>query len=300
MNKHINTFNSYKYYDANWDNILSPSVSYIKDTKNVVYDPDVTTDKTVAKAGWVAYNNSGITEYYNPKSSALSSLTVSNVIGIVVIPTSHTEDGTVRVASLDYMSYSTPTTGSSNRQTMYWGGYGVTVPNLTSRTGAVMYITGTSTTTLGGGKFATNYDLSSISGASGWTITTCYNNSEYKYISSNGTNNWNCAPCPYNEDGSKNAVYHTYTNSILSQGLCGADNTDKIMAAVDHEGAITNSYDAGHYPAAECCRAYKDGSWYLPSQAELGYLCAKIKDVDYARIALGRNSLTGTWYWSSS
>ena len=115
MNKHINTFSAYKYYDTAWDNILSPGVSYIKGTKKVVYDPNVTIDKTMAKAGWIVYNNNGITEYYNPKNADISSLTVSNVIGIVVIPTSHTEDGTVRVASLDYMSYSTPTTGSSNR-----------------------------------------------------------------------------------------------------------------------------------------------------------------------------------------
>ena len=107
-------------------------------------------------------------------------------------------------------------------------------------------------------------------------------------------------PVPYTKNNGINSVYFNTSGSILSQGLCGSANTDAIMAAVNHEGNITNIYTVGHYPAAECCRAYKDGSWYLPSIAELGYLYARIKEIEAVRSSLGYTTLTGYYYWSSS
>ena len=308
MNKYINTFSTMEDYGANWENILSPSVSYIKSTKKVIYDAEYTTDKTLAKVGWIAYNNNGITEYYNPKSAGASSLTAGNIIGIVVIEAAHTGDGTVRVVSLDYMDYNNPTTGSTTSVSMYWGGYGSEVPNLTSVNEIVTYVTGTTTTALASSaKFPSNYDIASISGSSYWTITASDNDSSRKFISkspwypgASGYNEYSATPSPYNTDGSISSDYFNTAGSILSYGLCGADNTDKIMADVTHTGDIQNESGAGYHPAAECCRAYKDGSWYLPAEAELGYLCANLKEIEYARNVLGRDSLTTRYYWSSS
>lgn len=308
MNKYINTFSTISDYNANWDNILSPSVSYIKSDKKLIYDAEYTTSKAAAKVGWIAYDNNGITEYYNPKSTDVASLTSSNIIGIVVIPASCTEDGTVKVVSLDYMDYNNPTTGNTTSVNMYWGGYGSEVPNLPAVDKVVTYVTGTTTTALSSdGKFPSNYDIASISGSSDWTITVSGNDSNRKFISrapqypgASVYNEYSATPSPYNTDGSVSNDYFNTTGSILSYGLCGAENTDKIMADVTHTGDIQNQSGAGYHPAVECCRAYKDGSWYLPSQAELGYLCANLKQIDFARTVLERDSITGKYYWSSS
>jgi hypothetical protein len=266
--------------------------SCCQSSTNILPSPGFTTDKTLAKVGWIAYNNNGITEYYNPKSADASSLTAGNIIGIVVIEAAHTGDGTVRVVSLDYMDYNNPTTGSTTSVSMYWGGYGSLVPNLDAINKAVYYVDGTTTTALGTGKFPTDYnyqpDHICITDPQAWyTYAPSYYG--YKDILS-----------PYAIDGGRNFDYFNTPGSILSQGLCGAENTDKIMADVTHTGDIQNESGAGYHPAAECCRAYKDGSWYLPSQAELGYLCVRLKEIEFARTTLGRDSLTTKYYCSSS
>ena len=203
------------------------------------------------------------------------------------------------------MDYNNPTTGSTTSVDMYWGGYGSLVPNLDAVDKVVTYVTGTTTAALSSyGKFPSSYNISAIPQDSyGWEISNCIDNPSYQYISKYNApwgSTYSQTPCPYNIDGSINNVYFNTSGSILSQGLCGAENTDKIMADVTHAGDIQNQNGDGYHPAAECCRAYKDGSWYLPSQAELGYLCANLKQIEFARTMLERDSLTTKYYWSSS
>ena len=52
-------------------------------------------------------------------------------IGVVVVPASHTDDGTARVMSLASMDYNNPDNGNTDGHTnTYWGGYAYDVPNL--------------------------------------------------------------------------------------------------------------------------------------------------------------------------
>ena len=305
MNKHINSFDNIHDYNVASESILFPAVSYIKTTKNVIYE--FTTDKNVAQPGWVAYKENGIVTYYNPKSPELTSLTLSNIVGIVVVPTSHTQDGTVRIVSIDFMDYNNPTTGSNSPVGMKWGP-NTDVTGITNVSSIVTYVTGTTTATLSSScKMPTNYDLKSISGSSEWTISQSENDSRRQFISeypsypgASSKITRPGSPSPYNEDDTISSVYVSTGGSILSQGLCGVYNTDKMMAMVNHTGNIINSSNSGYYPAAECCRAYKNGSYYFPSIAELGYLVASFKEIDNVRESLGLPTLTGNYLWSSS
>ena len=49
---------------------------------------------------------------------------------------------TARFVSLNYMNYTTPTTGNKNTQTMYFGNYGVTIGNVKGGTDQTSYIGG--------------------------------------------------------------------------------------------------------------------------------------------------------------
>ena len=60
---------------------------------------------------------------------------------------------TARFVSLNYMNYTTPTTGSDNYQGMYFGNYGTTIGNVTGGTNSTSYI---------GGKWNTQQCLSKV------------------------------------------------------------------------------------------------------------------------------------------
>lgn len=308
MNTYINLFDTKSQYEVDRLSLDLPNVSLIEADNTLLYNAFFTTDKNKAAAGDIVYKSGDVIIYYNPKCPEVANLETENIIGIVVIEAAHTGDGTVRVVSLDYMDYNNPTTGSTTSIGMYWGDYTSLVPNFDAVDKVANYVTGTTTTTLSNnGKFPSNYNISAIpQGEWGFEISNCIDNPSYQYISryyaSWGGSAYTQIPCPYNIDGSINNVYFNTSGSILSQGLCGTDNTDKIMADVTHTGDIQNKYEAGYHPAAECCRAYKDGSWYLPSIAELGYLCANSKQIEFARTVLERDAIfiATRSIWSSS
>lgn len=86
-------------------------------------------------------------------------------------------------------------------------------------------------------------------------------------------------------------------NDNEGASLNGRANTDKILAAVNHTGNITNSSDVGHYPAAECCNTYLfsftiESHCYLPSAKELLYLAARFETINASLMLCGMSSLS--------
>ena len=234
-------------------------------------------------------------------------------VGIVVVPASHGhyENGKCAIMSLNHMNCDTPTTGGAS-QYMYWGVNGTdinTLPNLDE----VPYVG--SNGNVGDTIIGTSGYAYLPSDYSGFTKvanpydngTNYYYNDSDKYI-----------PSPYMNDGSFNPNY-SMTGSPSSTSNCLADfdgygNTKKILevrGTKDYSSWTPSVGTEADYPAASCCDMYStvaipQGSWYLPSAGELGYVCVRRQALDNSLNKLiqsgvsSANVFASNYYWSSS
>lgn len=222
-------------------------------------------------------------------------------IGVEVIPAEHDVYGTGQagVMSLAEMDSSTPDVGSSERKTLYWGGFNVdtSLPNYNN----INLVDGTVATIayLPSDKLTGTTSLDGVS--------------KYYTASSN-------APSPYNADGSRNEAYYTTAYSAVN-ALSDFDGvsdtkvlTDLATSQSDWKTATTiyNNSGAGYYPAACCCWRFHttgtdQGQWYLPACGELGYVINRISAINttinkvlsvYSSV-VGIGVNTGDDYWSS-
>ena len=216
-------------------------------------------------------------------------------IGVVVVPASHTDDGTARVMSLAAMDYNNPDNGNTNGHiNICWGGHEYNVPELPNLmqvpyiANRIDTITAETQTLLG--FYGTIYECRMCS-----DYYTEYQNpyDTKSYYGGYSVGDY-AIPSPYLEDGSKNPIYHDTSNTgnILAD-MNGKDNTDKILAVDNSDSTdwktgvtISNSgYTETIHPAAQCCWRYhtvgtNQGDWYLPSAGELGYLAARWKAIN--------------------
>ena len=241
-------------------------------------------------------------------------------IGVVVVPASHTDDGTVRVISLASMDYNNPEVGSTDGHVgIAWGGYGSdisTLPNLTQAPSI-----GDSPTELTG-----EQTLKEWLGLNTTEMSSDYYDNEYRNPYDTATcygRSYQCVPSPYLNDGSKNPIYHSTANTGNAYAdMDGKGNTEKILAvdnsvSTDWQTAstITNSTSSSTntqpHSAAQCCWRYhtvgtNQGDWYLPSGGELGYLASRWKAIDNSidkLVSSGFEALAlpvGNRWWSST
>ena len=239
-------------------------------------------------------------------------------VGIVVIPGSHNVygDGSCAVISLKHMSYSTPDTGSTSYQDIYWGQYGTDISTLTNFR-QVCYVgsNGTVNQTVQG---VTDYAY--LPSDNFTTVQNPYDNDTYFYPDDG---DMLYIPSPYNEDDTRNpAYYQTSSPSSTANAMSDFDGvgntkilTDLATKQSDWKTAstITNKYNSGYFPAACCCWRYhtegtKQGDWYLPAMGELGYMMVKFKKINRAisTLTTAYGSTVGVpvnnyhTYWSSS
>ena len=215
-------------------------------------------------------------------------------IGVVVVPASHTDDGTARVISLASMDYNNPDNGKTEGHVnIAWGGYGSdisTLPNLTQAPSI-----GDSPTELTG-----EQTLKEWLGLNTPEMSSDYYDNEYRNPYDTATcygRSYQCVPSPYLNDGSKNLIYHsTEDTGNAYADMDGKGNIEKILAvdngvSTDWQTASTitnnNSTSTNTQPhtAAQCCWRYhtvgtNQGDWYLPSGGELGYLASRWKAID--------------------
>ena len=246
-------------------------------------------------------------------SDALSSYPSDSYtpIGIVVIPASHDVygDGSCGVMSLKEMNYSTPDTGSTLYQYMYWGNYGNNISNLPNLN---QVPTGNQANGLPTGQ--TSYAYLPSDKFSG---TQCLHDTDAYY------NNSSYIPSPYLTDGSRNPGYYQ-TTSPSSFNNCLADfdgrgNSEILWGLATAQSnwrtasTITNNSGDNYLPAACCCWRYhtegtQQGDWYLPAMGELGYIMPPFNKINEA-ITKMRNAYgssvgvtlsNNNYYWSSS
>ena len=235
-------------------------------------------------------------------------------IGIVAVPSFHTDENRPRIVSLAEMNYSTLDSGSvTEYQEMNWGGHRYTVTNLAEK----RYYPYLSSLTESA---SVNYDI-------------YFSYLPSDYFSSNNNNPLNSLEgfqnsdadinmcSPYKEDGSKEERYFDTSNTgnVLAD-FDGKGNTEKILS-VDNSNSIrwqtastieNSSNNQYVHPPAQCCWRFhtdgtKQGEWYLPSVGELGYAYARQVSINTAidninakyNKTLGINFNT-SYYWSST
>lgn len=210
-------------------------------------------------------------------------------IAIIVIPSSHTSDNTIRCISLMPMNCNTPFDGGEF-QCMTWG----VKENMSALTNyntypyaSSPYSTTASTKSIG--TYTAGGDNLYCSFEQAFRYTTEYNENNkttlYYTTQHTGADKVH-APIPYLSDGvSKNEAYHT--GCLVD--MDGKSNTEKIIDArgsKDYSSwkpTATGVLD--DYPAASCCNMYQtkgtsQGDWYLPSIGELCYVIPYIKRIN--------------------
>ena len=234
-------------------------------------------------------------------------------IGVVVVPGSHNVygDGSCGVMSLKEMNYSTPDTGSTSYQYMYWGHYGNDISNLPNLDQVPVGNTSNGIPTS-----QTSYAIIPSDKFSG---AQCAHDTDAYYYSSS----YSYAPSPYLTDGSRNPGYYQTTSpSSSSNALAdfdGKGNSEILWGLATAQSnwrtasTITNNSGDNYLPAACCCWRYhtegtQQGDWYLPACGELGYIMPPFNKINEA-ITKMRNAYgssvgvtldTNYGYWSSS
>ena len=262
--------NETDYNDYINDNPLLPNVSLIG-TSDVRYNP------IVIEAGTIVYYDG--TLKYCSQSEWVSSL--GTPVAVVVVPNTHTPDGTVRcMAATGVNADGSQATSDIG---MAWGPMGTDtpLPNLKA--------VPTWDNTVGGtiGSSYSGY-LSSNKGFSG--VTDCLD-CTLKYYDNAGP----FIPNPYLPDGSPNPDYRSTT--ITNNACADFDGSGNTAVLVGLSAA---------YSAANACHLYNTngisaGEWYLPACGELGYIMPMFNQIQASLNAVGGVQLrTGDGYWCSS
>lgn len=308
MKKIFNTYNNPAEYIA--DTKEPNSVSLVKGDNTaldkVLFDGDYrcTQDKNKARVGDIVCcdDNDSYIWYMSPSYYLKHKDTPYEdfyyCVGVVVItPDEDNDNEEIHIVACKYMDYNTPESGSTTGVQMKWGDYRTAVPNLDIINTVSCVVPGTTTissNSLGYAKLEFPYGNVTQGDAdihSMWKV-----------------DNGNYIPSPY--DHSLQMIADT-ANDNEGASLNGRANTDKILAAVNHTGNITNSSDVGHYPAAECCNTYPfsftdenddyiEMHCYLPSAKELLYLAARFETINASLMLCGMSSLANKYFWSST
>lgn len=233
-------------------------------------------------------------------------------IGIVVIPASHDVygDGSCGVMSLKPMNCSTPSTGGTSDQSMYWGEYGTDISSLT------------------------NYNVVCHIGDNGNPQSTIQGTTNMAYLPSDKFDTVQCPhdtdayyngnsyyiPSPYLTNGERNPLYYQTTspssaNNAMSD-FDGIGNTEKIITqrgTKDYNSWKPTYNSQTDYPAASCCDMFytegtSQGDWYLPACGELGYIMTPFNKINDAigKMRTAYGSSVGIkldindGYWSST
>ena len=253
-------------------------------------------------------------------------------IGVVVIPASHMDDNKARMMSTRWMSCDDPENGSLTRQGMVWG-TATDLSGLTNFT-QVPVIARYDDESAGGVTALTEpqaiYTANTYAFVSSdnpnWTGETNPEDPGTKWRQSNTywrqnesgetvvDNNNFYAPSPYAADGTPNPLYRatSYSGGSINNALSyfdGRHQTDVILearGAKDYSSWKPTYNIPADFPAVSVCDMYhtvgtSQGDWYLPSQAELGYVVARLNDINNAMTKVnGMQALLSYWAWSSS
>lgn len=309
--KYLKQFNERSQYDAYISNEnpspFLPNVSLVNNESHELNDgtvvkPTVHYNRFVApqvNCGWICYYDGNNLKLCSPSDySSINGGDGIIPVGVVVVPSNHLSDGTVRICAKKDIT---------SRQWASVSGYDVT--ELTNMSNVPTFQnTLPDRGTTGWASYA--YLPSDIGGAL-WSGSTCINDSGTTYYGSATS----FIPSPYNiEDGSKNAIYsasHGSPDNNALNDFNGLENTTLLnsLNGVEHEylSGSTPVVTAINYTAAVDCFNYSvpgtEGliQWYLPACGELAYVVPRRKVIQDSLALIGTGgSFVNGYYWSSS
>lgn len=228
--KHLFKFQTEADYKiAKKNHLVLPNVSSIKESGNVYINRKFVSKEEAEAGTIIAYHEhtSGEKEikYIAPEAfDKTDPYWVADAV--VVVPYSHTGDGTVRAMGLNYANVNTPATGGAASGIM-WGA-NVDIAGISNYTAGMKFTNYDDQTSSYGPNNSTYLPSDAFSGekVNPYDTETIY------------TATANYAPSPYNEDGSKNNAYHSLgafasvTNNCLKD-MDGKGNTFKILRTLN-------------------------------------------------------------------
>ena len=273
--KKFNTETEYLEYVQSTE-LVRPNVSLIgTNTRDVRYIQ-------VQEAGMVCYYDGSKFKLCAPEEWKSS---LGELQGIVVVPSTHTSDGTVRIMCIKGVN--TDGSQATGNVDMDWGPTGDTgLPNMDKVPTWDNTISG-STGINSWGRLPSNSNNGNFTGATCTTdiVTKYYNASEF------------IIPSPYLTNGQQNPHYLTTESGLTANALSdfnGKSNTE-VLAGL-----------GSAYTAAYACHLYGTtalpaGNWYLPACGELGYIMPRFNEIQSALQTVGGVQLiSGNRYWSST
>ena len=322
------------YKTAKKNHLVRPNISSVEETGNT-YINGRFTSKQKAEAGTIiAYHKHSTGEkeikYIVPEAFNKND-TYWKADAVVVVPYSHTGDGTVRAMGLNYASVDTPSTGGA-ASSIVWGAYG-DIEGINNYDGCIKFDNYKDQTS--SSSYGTDPTVYLPSDAFDGDKVNPYD-TETIYRSPN-----DYAPSPYNEDGTKNDAYHSLgafagVTDNCFKDMDGKGNTLAILRALNQEylgqtlyadtldNAQTKDYNGitlDLFPAACACARYSSVlkpctidktktleeniaanamPWYLPSCGELGYSIVRIARIQYAMEQVGATTYDTSSYIHSS
>ena len=321
------------YKTAKKNHLVRPNISSVEETGNTYINGRFTTKQQAEAGTIIAYhehsNGEKEIKYIVPEAFDKND-PYWKADAIVVVPYSHTGDGTVRAMGLKYASVTSPATGGAASK-IIWGA-NVDIAGINNYTGGIKftnYNDQTSSTYGIGNSIDLPSDAFSGNKVNPYDTDTIYYSTSSNY-----------APSPYNEDGSKNDAYHSLgafssvTDNVL-RDMDGKGNTLAILRALNQvylaqtlyaetlDNARTKEYNGitlNLYPAACACARYSSVlkpctfnptktleeniatmPWYLPACGEVGYIIVRQARIQYAMSQVGTTTYdTKGILWSSS
>ena len=249
-------------------------------------------------------------------------------IGIIVIPASHMDDGRARMMSTRWMSCDDPENGSLTQQTMVWG-TATDLSGLTNYTQVPVIARyddenygGVTALTEPQAIYTANTSAFLPSDFPSWTGETNPEDEGTRWIrsktqisTSGAFQAYNFyAPSPYTSDGTSNPLYRAteYSGGSINNALSyfdGRHQTDVILeirGSKDYRSWKPTYNTSEDFPAASVCDMYhtvgtSQGDWYLPSQAEMGYIVARLNRISTSITKVnGMQNISSYGSWSST
>ena len=230
-------------------------------------------------------------------------------IGVVAVPSSHTDEKRPRIVSLADMNCNKPDNGTlikENDEYVEWGGESYILDDLKTNM-QCPYLS----------PYSNEYSIQYIGGSVYFPSDYFIGMKENILNTNEGfmTNAYSYFMCsPYKQDNTKEWIFFDENELNIFLDFEGENNTKIILefdnsSSTDWQTANTigdGAYEYTH-PAAQCTWRYhtdgtKQGEWYLPSVGELVYCLSKQKAIDetITLINSSYNNILGLILYSTS